>query len=86
MAPRARKAKAPNLRRRIAVVAILSVIVLVVTGGSSGAQRINEAFQGAAAACQAAGVQVLHITGAGKGEALREATAELPDYHVVDYV
>lgn len=32
MAPRARKAKAPNLRRRIAVVAILSVIVLVVTG------------------------------------------------------
>ena len=60
--------------------------VLVVTGGSSGAQRINEAFQGAAAACQAAGVQVLHITGAGKGEALREATAELPDYHVVDYV
>ncbi|MCM1012681.1 MULTISPECIES: UDP-N-acetylglucosamine--N-acetylmuramyl-(pentapeptide) pyrophosphoryl-undecaprenol N-acetylglucosamine transferase [unclassified Brevibacterium] len=60
--------------------------VLVVTGGSSGAQRINEAFEEAAAACQAAGIQVLHITGAGKGESLRQATAELPDYHVVDYV
>ncbi|WP_453984265.1 UDP-N-acetylglucosamine--N-acetylmuramyl-(pentapeptide) pyrophosphoryl-undecaprenol N-acetylglucosamine transferase [Brevibacterium casei] len=60
--------------------------VLIVTGGSSGAQRINEAFLAAAAACQAAGVQVLHITGAGKGEALQAATAELPDYHVVDYV
>ncbi|WP_209324687.1 UDP-N-acetylglucosamine--N-acetylmuramyl-(pentapeptide) pyrophosphoryl-undecaprenol N-acetylglucosamine transferase [Brevibacterium renqingii] len=60
--------------------------VLVVTGGSSGAQKINEAFLDSAARCQEKGVQVLHITGAGKGEALREATRELPDYHVVDYV
>ncbi|TGD09898.1 UDP-N-acetylglucosamine--N-acetylmuramyl-(pentapeptide) pyrophosphoryl-undecaprenol N-acetylglucosamine transferase [Brevibacterium sp. S111] len=60
--------------------------VLVVTGGSSGAQKINAAFLASADACQEAGVQVLHITGAGKGEELRAATAQLPDYHVVDYV
>ncbi|AZL06138.1 UDP-N-acetylglucosamine--N-acetylmuramyl-(pentapeptide) pyrophosphoryl-undecaprenol N-acetylglucosamine transferase [Brevibacterium aurantiacum] len=60
--------------------------VLVVTGGSSGAQRINDAFLAAAPLCQEAGVQVLHITGAGKDDALREAAAQLPDYHVVDYV
>lgn len=60
--------------------------VLVVTGGSSGAQRINDAFLAAAPLCQEQGVQVLHITGAGKDDALREAAADLPDYHVVDYV
>ncbi|MDN5635680.1 MAG: glycosyltransferase, partial [Brevibacterium sp.] len=60
--------------------------VLVVTGGSSGAQRINDAFLAAAAQCQESGVQVLHITGAGKDETLRAAAAQLPDYHVVDYV
>lgn len=60
--------------------------VLVVTGGSSGAQRINEAFLDAAAGFQDAEVQVLHITGAGKGDELRAATEALPDYHVVDYV
>ncbi len=60
--------------------------VLVVTGGSSGAQRINDAFLDSAAQCQEQGVQVLHITGRGKGEALRAAAAGLPDYHVVDYV
>ncbi|WP_309133015.1 UDP-N-acetylglucosamine--N-acetylmuramyl-(pentapeptide) pyrophosphoryl-undecaprenol N-acetylglucosamine transferase [Brevibacterium sp.] len=60
--------------------------VLVVTGGSSGAQRINDAFLDVAALCQEQAVQVLHITGRGKGEALRAATAALPDYHVVDYV
>src|SRR5699024_2458249 len=60
--------------------------VLVVTGGSSGAQRLNEAFLDAAAGVQDAEVQVLHITGAGKGDELRAATEALPDYHVVDYV
>ncbi|MDN6529177.1 MAG: UDP-N-acetylglucosamine--N-acetylmuramyl-(pentapeptide) pyrophosphoryl-undecaprenol N-acetylglucosamine transferase [Brevibacterium sp.] len=60
--------------------------VLVVTGGSSGAQRINDAFLAAAPLCQESGVQVLHITGAGKDDALRAAAAQLPDYHVVDYV
>lgn len=60
--------------------------VLVVTGGSSGAQRINAAFLAAATLCQESGVQVLHITGAGKDDALRSVAADLPDYHVVDYV
>ncbi len=39
---------------------------LLVTGGSLGAQRLNEAFAGAAAALSEAGVQVLHVTGSGK--------------------
>lgn len=39
---------------------------VLVTGGSLGAQRINEAFHGAVATLGAAGVQVLHVTGAGK--------------------
>lgn len=57
---------------------------LVVTGGSSGAQKINEAF--AQTATEFTGLQVLHITGAGKGEQLREATKDCPDYRVVEYV
>ncbi|TDD25444.1 undecaprenyldiphospho-muramoylpentapeptide beta-N-acetylglucosaminyltransferase [Kribbella turkmenica] len=36
---------------------------LFVTGGSQGAQRLNEAFAGAAADLQAAGVQVIHAIG-----------------------
>ncbi|MGO1438521.1 MAG: UDP-N-acetylglucosamine--N-acetylmuramyl-(pentapeptide) pyrophosphoryl-undecaprenol N-acetylglucosamine transferase [Brevibacterium yomogidense] len=59
---------------------------LVVTGGSLGAQAINDAMAGSLTAIGSAGVQVLHITGAGKGEALREATADLAHYHVRDYV
>lgn len=39
---------------------------LLVTGGSLGAQRLNEAFAAAAGDLRAAGVQVLHLTGAGK--------------------
>lgn len=40
---------------------------LLVTGGSLGAQRLNDGFRAAAADLSAAGVQVLHVTGAGKG-------------------
>lgn len=36
---------------------------LLVTGGSQGARRLNEAVSGAAAALTAAGVQVLHVVG-----------------------
>ncbi len=39
---------------------------VLVTGGSLGAQRLNDAFAGAAQELSAAGVQVLHLTGAGK--------------------
>ena len=40
--------------------------VLLVTGGSLGAVRLNTAVEAAAPALLAAGVQVLHLTGAGK--------------------
>ncbi|WP_377641928.1 undecaprenyldiphospho-muramoylpentapeptide beta-N-acetylglucosaminyltransferase [Oryzobacter terrae] len=39
---------------------------VLVTGGSLGAQRLNDAFAGAVADLSAAGVQVLHVTGTGK--------------------
>ena len=39
---------------------------LLVTGGSLGAQRINDALQGAVTPLSEAGVQVLHLTGRGK--------------------
>ena len=43
-----------------------SLPTVLVTGGSLGAQRLNEAFAAAAADVVAAGVQVLHVTGRGK--------------------
>ncbi len=60
---------------------------LLVTGGSLGAQRLNDAFAGAVAALSAAGVQVLHVAGTGKaftpdavaGRALRGARVLRPD-------
>lgn len=39
---------------------------LLVTGGSLGAQRLNTAFESRGAELSRAGVQVLHLTGAGK--------------------
>lgn len=59
---------------------------LLVTGGSLGAQRINEAVSAGAAALDAAGVQVLHLTGQGKDAAVRAATAGLDRYHVLPYL
>jgi UDP-N-acetylglucosamine--N-acetylmuramyl-(pentapeptide) pyrophosphoryl-undecaprenol N-acetylglucosamine transferase len=49
---------------------------LLVTGGSQGARRINDAVVGAADALAAAGVQVLHHTGAGHVQAVVEALGE----------
>lgn len=57
---------------------------ILVTGGSLGAQRINEAFRDAAPALQAAGVQVLHLTGAGK-EIATESGDGAP-YRVLPYL
>jgi UDP-N-acetylglucosamine--N-acetylmuramyl-(pentapeptide) pyrophosphoryl-undecaprenol N-acetylglucosamine transferase len=51
---------------------------LLVTGGSQGARRINDAVVGAAADLAAAGVQVLHHTGAGHLDAVRDALADRP--------
>ncbi|MGL4172781.1 MAG: UDP-N-acetylglucosamine--N-acetylmuramyl-(pentapeptide) pyrophosphoryl-undecaprenol N-acetylglucosamine transferase [Actinomycetota bacterium] len=39
---------------------------LLVTGGSLGAQRLNETFAAASVRVRAAGIQILHITGVGK--------------------
>ncbi|WP_344006239.1 UDP-N-acetylglucosamine--N-acetylmuramyl-(pentapeptide) pyrophosphoryl-undecaprenol N-acetylglucosamine transferase, partial [Isoptericola halotolerans] len=49
-----------------------SLPTLLVTGGSSGAVRVNEAVAGAAGALLGAGVQVLHLTGKGKDAAVRD--------------
>lgn len=52
--------------------------VLVVTGGSLGAQRLNETISALAHDLTSAGVQVLHLTGRGKGDAVTRAVAALP--------
>ncbi|ONI70171.1 undecaprenyldiphospho-muramoylpentapeptide beta-N-acetylglucosaminyltransferase [Kribbella sp. ALI-6-A] len=57
---------------------------LFVTGGSQGAQQLNQAFAGAAADLQAAGIQVLHAIGP-KNTLEVEQTGPLP-YRVLSYV
>ncbi len=58
---------------------------LLITGGSLGAQRLNESFAAAAPVLRSAGIQVLHISGVGKTVALAESSSEVP-YLVVPYV
>lgn len=61
--------------------------VLLVTGGSLGAQRINLAMAGAATDLTAAGVQVLHAAGRGKVDSVAAAAAAAgEDYHLVEYL
>jgi UDP-N-acetylglucosamine--N-acetylmuramyl-(pentapeptide) pyrophosphoryl-undecaprenol N-acetylglucosamine transferase len=57
--------------------------VLMVTGGSQGAQAINTAVSGAAAALRAAGVQVLHIVGP---QNVVDVAPGSPPYVVVPFV
>lgn len=65
---------------------------LLVTGGSQGARRINDAVTAAAPVLDAAGVQVLHATGAKNADDVREALArngfsgDEPPYVAVPYV
>lgn len=60
---------------------------LIVTGGSLGAVRINQAIAGAARELGAAGIQTLHITGAGKSVAGSDGrAASFPHYRQVEYV
>ncbi|SDR70531.1 UDP-N-acetylglucosamine-N-acetylmuramylpentapeptide N-acetylglucosamine transferase [Nocardioides scoriae] len=59
--------------------------VLLVTGGSQGARRLNQSVAAAAGAFAAAGVQVLHVVGP-KGEASPETTPGGPAYVVVPFV
>ena len=58
---------------------------LLVTGGSQGARRLNQAVSGAAACLAEAGVQVLHIAGP-TGEVSVATLAGAPPYVVVPYV
>ena len=60
--------------------------VLMVTGGSQGAQAINAAVSGAAAALRAAGVQVLHITGLQQVVQVPDGDPADPPYVVLRYV
>lgn len=60
---------------------------LIVTGGSLGALRLNNAVAGAVAALAAAGIQTLHITG--KGKSVKAADGGLlsaEHYRQVEYV
>jgi len=59
---------------------------LLVTGGSLGALSVNTAVAAAARSLTAAGVQVLHLTGAGKDRAVRDVVRGLPGYHVREYL
>ncbi len=58
---------------------------LLVTGGSLGARRLNEAAAGAAADLAAAGIQVLHATGVTNTVAV-DLPAGSPPYVVVPYI
>ncbi|MBK8469771.1 MAG: undecaprenyldiphospho-muramoylpentapeptide beta-N-acetylglucosaminyltransferase [Candidatus Phosphoribacter sp.] len=60
-------------------------VTLLVTGGSLGAQRLNETFAARSRALGEAGVQVLHACGAGKGF-LPVADPDGPPYLVREYV
>ena len=91
----ARLDAAERSARRLAARAALGLdphrTTLLVTGGSLGAQRLNETFGEAAPDLRGAGVQVLHVSGVGKQVDVRPqgadpATGELPPYVVVPYV
>jgi UDP-N-acetylglucosamine--N-acetylmuramyl-(pentapeptide) pyrophosphoryl-undecaprenol N-acetylglucosamine transferase len=58
---------------------------LLVTGGSLGAQRLNQAFEACVGDLRAAGVQVLHLAGEGKGFVPAAAAPGDPAYVVVEY-
>lgn len=59
---------------------------LAVIGGSLGAQRLNETFGAASADLRAAGVQVLHASGAGKTVDVAPAGPGDPPYVVLPYL
>lgn len=84
----ARQADAAAARRAAAEALGLdpSATTLLVTGGSLGALSLNRALSAAAPDLVGAGVQVLHLTGAGKDEAVRDAVGGLAGYHVLAYL
>jgi UDP-N-acetylglucosamine--N-acetylmuramyl-(pentapeptide) pyrophosphoryl-undecaprenol N-acetylglucosamine transferase len=81
-----RAALRPEARRRFGL--RLELPTLLVTGGSQGARRVNQAMAGAARALVGNGVQVLHVAGPGnvvEPDVPTGADAAVP-YVVVDYV
>ncbi|STD06048.1 UDP-N-acetylglucosamine--N-acetylmuramyl-(pentapeptide) pyrophosphoryl-undecaprenol N-acetylglucosamine transferase [Dermatophilus congolensis] len=58
--------------------------VLLVTGGSLGAKRLNDAFSASVRDLQEAGVQVLHLAGGGKGFE-PDLRVDGPAYRVLEY-
>lgn len=58
---------------------------VLVTGGSLGAQQINTAFAESVGTLRAAGIQVLHVTGTGKGFAVPDGAPGEPRYVVQEY-
>lgn len=59
---------------------------LLVTGGSQGARRLNEAASGAAAELRAAGVQVLHASGPANTVDVPAGAPDQPPYVLVPYL
>jgi UDP-N-acetylglucosamine--N-acetylmuramyl-(pentapeptide) pyrophosphoryl-undecaprenol N-acetylglucosamine transferase len=59
---------------------------LLVTGGSQGARRLNEAASGAAAALRLAGIQVLHASGPANTVDVPPGAPGEPPYVVVPYL
>ncbi|HWG93842.1 MAG TPA: undecaprenyldiphospho-muramoylpentapeptide beta-N-acetylglucosaminyltransferase [Mycobacteriales bacterium] len=61
--------------------------VLLVTGGSQGAMRLNRAITGAARDLAAAGVSVLHVAGPKQADAVRTQLGDAPPatHHVLAY-
>ncbi|HST46992.1 UDP-N-acetylglucosamine--N-acetylmuramyl-(pentapeptide) pyrophosphoryl-undecaprenol N-acetylglucosamine transferase, partial [Jatrophihabitans sp.] len=59
---------------------------LLVTGGSQGARRLNEAVLGAQRQLGAAGIQVLHIAGAKNPLTAPDRAADEPPYRVLPYL
>ncbi|MCI1675951.1 MAG: undecaprenyldiphospho-muramoylpentapeptide beta-N-acetylglucosaminyltransferase [Ancrocorticia sp.] len=59
-------------------------VTLVVTGGSLGAQHLNDVMTQSLPLFE--GIQVVHLTGKGKDERVRAASAEVPHYRVFDYL
>ncbi len=86
-----RTSDAHGARRRAATELALDpdLPTLLVTGGSLGALSVNAAVAAAARDLLDAGVQVLHLAGRGKADAVRRAVEGLPDarrYHVLEYL
>lgn len=83
-------APAARAERRRAARAALGLdadrTTLLVTGGSLGAQRLNDTFGVASGDLRAAGVQVLHVSGAGKSVDVPPAGPGDPPYLVLPYV